>query len=50
MRRLVAWLVVGVCSAMSWSALAQDYSIDKDARGYHYWLNFGLRARYQFGA
>jgi hypothetical protein len=25
-------------------------SIDKDARGYHYWLNFGLRARYQFGA
>ena len=25
-------------------------SIDKDVRGYHYWLNFGLRARYQFGA
>ncbi|HEX6243035.1 MAG TPA: hypothetical protein VFZ61_19110 [Polyangiales bacterium] len=25
-------------------------SIDKDRRGYHYWLNFGLRARYQFGA
>jgi hypothetical protein len=24
-------------------------SIDKDRRGYHYWLNFGLRARYQFG-
>lgn len=24
--------------------------VDKDVRAYHYWLNFGLRVRYQFGA